>query len=80
MIVSPDRRVAIIEPGSRIVLNRSMNVRSTSKTDPLLVISLIRLSILLVNYLILGYRVKNRTIGYSALGRALNILPRQVHS
>lgn len=80
MIVSPDRRVAIIEPGSRIVLNRSMNVRSTSKTDLLLVISLIRLSILLVNYLILGYRVKNRTIGYSALGRALNILPRQVHS
>ena len=80
MIVSPDRRVAIIEPGSRIVLNRSMNVRSTSKTDLLLVISLIRLSILLVNYLILGYRVKNRTIGYSALGRALNISPRQVHS
>ena len=80
MIVSPDRRVAIIEPGSRIVLNRSMNVRSTSKTDLLLVISLIRLSILLVNYLILGYRVKNRTIGYSALDRALNILPRQVHS
>ena len=57
-----------------------MNDRSTSKTDLLLVILIIRLSILLVNYLILGYRVKNRTIGYSALGRALNILPRQVHS